>query len=54
MTKVTRLRHNEYYNMQETFDKLYAESKQGKVFENLMELISRPENIKLALLHLWI
>ena len=48
MTKVTRLRHNEYYNMQETFDKLYAESKQGKVFENLMELISRPENIKLA------
>lgn len=48
MTKVTRLRHNEYYNMQETFDKLYAESKQGKVFENLMELITRPENIKLA------
>ena len=48
MTKVTRLRHNEYYSMQETFDKLYADSKQGKVFENLMELISRPENIKLA------
>ena len=48
MTKVTRLRHNEYYNMQETFDKLYADSKQGKVFENLMELITRPENIKLA------
>ena len=48
MTKVTRLRHNEYYSMQETFDKLYADSKQGKVFENLMELITRPENIKLA------
>ena len=48
MTKVTRLRHNEYYSMQKTFDKLYAGSKQGKVFENLMELITRPENIKLA------
>ena len=48
MTKVTRLRHNEYYSMQETFDKLYADSKQGKVFENLMELITLPENIKLA------
>ncbi len=48
MTKVTRLRHNEYYNMQETFDKLYVDSKQGKIFENLMELITYPENIKLA------
>ena len=48
MTKVTRLRHNEYYNMQETFDKLYVDSKQGKIFENLIELITCPENIKLA------
>ena len=48
MTKVTRLRHNEYYNMQETLDKLYDDSKQGIVFENLMEFISCPENIKLA------
>ena len=29
MTKVKKLRHNEYYNMQELFDKLYADSKQG-------------------------
>ena len=48
MTKVTKLRHNEYYNMQELFDKLYADSQQGKVFENLMEIITQPENIKLA------
>ena len=48
MTKVTKLRHNEYYNMQELFDKLYADSKQDKIFENLMELIAQPENIKLA------
>jgi len=48
MTKVTRLRHNEYYSMQETSDKLYADSKQGRVFENLMELIALPQNIKLA------
>ena len=48
MTKVAKLRHNEYYNMQELFDKLYADSQQGKTFENLMELISQPENIKLA------
>ena len=48
MTKVTRLRHNEYYNLQDTFDKLYAESKKGKKFDNLMEIISSPENIRLA------
>ena len=48
MTKVTKLRHNEYYNMQELFDKLYTDSQQGKIFENLMELIMQPENIKLA------
>ena len=48
MTKVAKLRHNEYYNMQELFDKLYADSQQGKIFENLMEFIIQPENIKLA------
>ena len=48
MTKVKKLRHNEYYDMQEIFDKLYADSKQEKTFENLMELIRSPENIKLA------
>ena len=48
MTKVKKLRHNEYYNIQDTFDKLFAESQQGKKFDNLMEIISSPENIRLA------
>ena len=48
MTKVTRLRHNEYYNMQEILDKLYADSQKGKIFDSLMEIIAQPENIKLA------
>ena len=48
MTKVAKLRHNEYYDMQSIFDELYAESQKGKVFQNLMEIISSPENIRLA------
>ena len=48
MTKVKKLRHNEYYNLQETFDKLYTRSQKGETFNNLMEIISSPENIKLA------
>lgn len=42
------LRHAEYYNMQPTFDKLYAESKNKKVHENLMDIILSKENILLA------
>lgn len=48
MTKQKKLRHLEYYDLQETFDKLYAKSKQGELFTNLMELISSGENIRLA------
>lgn len=48
MTKQKKLRHSEYYDMQEVFDKLYAQSKQGDVFTNLMELIACEENIRLA------
>ena len=48
MTKQKKLRHLEYYDLQETFDKLYAKSKQGELFTNLMGLISSEENIKLA------
>ncbi len=48
MTKQKKLRHLEYYNLQETFDNLYAKSKQGGLFTNLMELISSEENIRLA------
>lgn len=48
MTKQKKLRHLEYYNLQEIFDKLYADSKSDKIFTNLMELITDENNIKLA------
>lgn len=48
MTKQKKLRHLEYYDLQECFDDLYAKSKQGEVFTKLMEIISSEENIRLA------
>ena len=48
MTKQKKLRHSEYYDMQPTFDKLYADSKNGKTFTKLMDIISSGENIRLA------
>ena len=42
------LRHSEYYGLQETFDSLYARSKDNSTFENLMEIILSRENILLA------
>lgn len=42
------LRHNEYYGTQEIFDELYAKSKDGQVFTNLMDIILMDENILLA------
>ncbi len=48
MTKYKKLRHSEYYDLQDCFDKLYAKSKQGDVFTNLIETISSEENIRLA------
>ncbi|MFI3326305.1 MAG: group II intron reverse transcriptase/maturase [Clostridia bacterium] len=48
MAKQKKLRHLEYYDLQDEFDKLYADSKNGKVFTDLMELISNENNIKLA------
>ncbi len=48
MTKRKKLRHSEYYDLQDCFDNLYAKSKQGDVFTNLMEIISSEENIRLA------
>ena len=47
--KKSKLRHAEYYDFQEIQDKLYAESMDGKVFTKLVEIITLPENIKLAL-----
>lgn len=38
----------EYYDMTNTFDELYARSKNGEKFPNLMKIISSDNNIKLA------
>lgn len=46
--KKSKLRHAEYYDMQKTFDSLYADSKSDEVFGHLMDIISAPNNIKLA------
>ena len=43
-----KLRHAEYYNMQETFDMLYDKSKNGENFNDLKSLILSRENILLA------
>lgn len=45
---IDTLRHSEYYGMQETFDNLYARSKAGNIFTNLMGIILSRENILLA------
>lgn len=42
------LRHAEYYNLQNTFDTLYAKSKSGEVFTDLISLILSQDNILLA------
>ena len=46
--KKNKIRYTEYYDLQSTFDELYADSLQGKTFQNLMELIASENNIKLA------
>ena len=48
MTKQKKLRYLEYYDLQDCFDNLYAKSKRGELFTNLMEIISSEENIRLA------
>ena len=42
--KQRKLRNAEYYDMESTFDKLYAGSKKGKTFSKLMEIIESEEN----------
>ncbi len=46
--KKSKLRHAEYYDFQGIQDKLYADSIKGREFKNLVQIISLPENIKLA------
>ena len=45
---VEYLRHAEYYDMQNTFDELYARSQAGEIFDCLMDVILSRENILLA------
>ena len=47
-SKQRKIRNSEYYDMVSTFDGLYADSKKGKIFNHLMEVIESEENIKLA------
>lgn len=48
LKKAKKLRHAEYYDMTEIFDKLYADSVNGKVFVGLMDIITSNANIMLA------
>ncbi len=46
--KKQKIRNSEYYDMQDIFDDIYARSKKGNKFTNIIEIISSSENIKLA------
>lgn len=46
--KKAMLRNNEYYNFQEVQDSLYEQSKLGRTFHHLMELILDERNLRLA------
>jgi len=46
--KTESLRHAEYYDMQPTFDELFAKSSNGEVFDRLTHLIFSRNNILLA------
>ena len=48
MLKKTKLRYNEYYDMQKVYDSLYSASKNGNNFYKLLEIIGSEENIRLA------
>ena len=45
---VDSLRHAEYYGMQQTYDDLYAKSKNGELFPKLIDIVLSRENILLA------
>ncbi len=46
--KKQKLRNNEYYDIQEMLDTLYEQSKEGKTFHKLVEIITSKTNIELA------
>ena len=47
-TKKQKLRNAEYYDFQMNQDELYRQSKDGKIFKHLVDIISSEQNIKLA------
>lgn len=49
MTKQKKLRNLEYYDLQTTFDNLYEQSKNGAVFDKLMNLINSEETSNLLI-----
>ncbi|WP_336865650.1 group II intron reverse transcriptase/maturase [Peribacillus frigoritolerans] len=46
--KKQNLRNNEYHNIQDVFDSLYAKSNKGMKFNNLLPMIISDDNVKLA------
>lgn len=46
--KQRKIRNSEYYDLESTFDDLYAKGKGNTIFNNLMQIIESEENIKLA------
>ena len=48
MLKKTKLRYNEYHNMQVVFDDLYKRSRNDNNFYKLIEIIGSEQNIRLA------
>ncbi|PFT87494.1 group II intron reverse transcriptase/maturase [Bacillus thuringiensis] len=48
MNSKKKLRHKEYYGLQELFDGLYSKSLEGQKFYKLIHLITSEENIRLA------
>lgn len=48
MKKRKKLRHNEYYDIQDILDELYSLSREGKYFKNLIETMKSEKNIRLA------
>ena len=47
MLKKTKLRYNEYYDMQRVYDSLYSASKNGNNFYKLLEIIGSEENSRI-------
>lgn len=46
--KYLKARYTEYYDLESCFDELYLQSKQNKIFNNLIDIITSDKNIKLA------